>query len=361
VTDAVGVSGDGAVYWHLPRIRSGAPVADGDEMYHVGKVGEAPRSPPTRTRTRTEASTAHPVFGRPALFSRRASDGELLRARPFEWRGRPALTDDLLLAPRAGRLVAFERGGDEAWSVDLESARPGTPTVAEKTVLVPVWRDGTTEVTAYSTVDGTERWRGEYDGRVATAVDGDSMFVTKAYGADGRARLESRRLDDGREDWSVEFQTADISSPSAVGGTVYATTESSLVALDYSGEERWRVPSDRGAVAATPDTVFHVAEDRLRTRRVDDGSERWSADPGRGEYTGRVSVGAETVYAERYDDRGALVALGRENGMEHWSFEFPMTVVEGDMVTSGLQSRPVVLDGAVYVPAVDGLYAFGPA
>jgi outer membrane protein assembly factor BamB len=139
-------------------------------------------------------------------------------------------------------------------------------------------------------------WRvgGENDiEREPLAATRDAVFV----GADGEDRVVVRARDsaDGTERWRRAFETRVFDGSGLIDGTLYATTDHELLALDADdGTTRWRVdlydrlsgtvpsqflPRERddfvGRAVATPDIIHVTSGYGLHGLAPGDGTERW--------------------------------------------------------------------------------------
>ncbi|MFB6087877.1 MAG: PQQ-binding-like beta-propeller repeat protein [Haloarculaceae archaeon] len=377
VTDANGVPNDGAVYWQRRRVRSGPAVLRDGRLFHYARLGADASGRATITRTREpDAGTAHPVYGEPHLVARDAVDGSLQWSAPLpsESRGWPAVASGRVLSAVSGRIAAHETAtGDALWTEDIGEKDVGTPVVTEGTAVVPVQGvvDGDTYVQrpairAFDVADGSEQWsveppkRGNY-----LVVSGDTVVVVSAD-FDERAVVLGLSRSTGEERWRETVPGGFFDLPVAAGGQVFLTNQTNTVrALSASdGSEVWaeRVGGQPVRVAADGESVYVAVGSRVLALAHGSGDEQWSVTAGsRSEYASAVAVGADTVYAGWEGVEAPLTAFDRSDGAERWSHTFPNKTVEGDIVRSGVAAQPVVADGGLYVFAVDGLYAFGPA
>jgi len=374
--DATAAPEAAEVYWQLRRVRSGPPVLLDGRLFHYAKVGEETGGRPTVTRTREpDAGTAHPVYGRPVLVARSANDGriEWTAPVPAESSGWPAATGDRVVGAVRGEVAAHDAAtGETLWTVDLEEQPPGTPVVVDGTAVVPVHGVVSGDeyvrrpaVRAFDVADGAEQWSVEPPHRAnGVAVAGGTAVVISGQFADSGTLLGLSTAD-GVEQWRREVSGGFFDLPVVGDGAVYlADGGDGLRSLSTGdGNERWSVQFDGepGTVAVDGGTVYAAVEGRVVALDATDGSRRWETTVADGsEFATAVAVGTDAVYAGFDGVDAGLYALGREDGSERWSHGFPDTVVEGDMIESGVDAQPVVAAGAVYVPAVDGLYAFGP-
>lgn len=371
VADSGGIAGDGDVYWHLPRVRSGpAVVADG-RLFHYAKLGEDRGGQPTLTRTREpEAGTAHPVYGVPYLVAREPVEGRIEWATqlPEEARGWPAAGDGLVVASTGRSVGAYEAdGGAERWRHDLGDRPVGEPTVAGDAVVVPLGGvvDGGSgdvlhepKVRAYGLDDGEERWTVQLPARGLRLAASEDAVVVVSHDFDGAGTVLRLSLADGGERWRRDVSGGFFGSPVVAGDVVYVPDgDGRVLALALAdGRERWAAAAGDG-VAATDDAVY-VGGDSLVALDAADGTERWTVESEDGTF-GAPAVAGDAVYAGgNWTD---LRVVERDTGTGRWAHSFPTQTVEGDMVMRGLAAQPAVVDGGLFAFAVDGLYAFGPA
>ncbi|MFB6088109.1 MAG: PQQ-binding-like beta-propeller repeat protein [Haloarculaceae archaeon] len=376
VTGASGVPADGQVYWRIRRVRSGPAVLGKRRLFHYAKLGTDRGGRPTVTRTREpDAGTAHPVYGDPHLVARDAADGTIEWAAPVptESRSWPAVAGDRVVSAVSGRIAAHDRAsGNSLWTVDLGEKDAGVPAVVGETVVVPVQGvvDGDTDVQtpsirALELGSGDERWAVEPPKRGnAVAITGDTVVVL-SYDYDQRGTLLGLAVADGSERWRATVPGGFFNLPVVAGGTVYVTSANNTVhAISAAdGDEVWsrHVGGQPARPAATAETVYVAVDNRVLALDTRAGDRRWRVTLGADEYPAAIAVGSDTIYAGMEGVQAPIYALARRDGTERWRHTFPNKTVEGDMVKSGVAAQPAVADGALYVFAVDGLYAFGPA
>ena len=219
--------------------------------------------------------------------------------------------------------------------------------------------------TEYELRDGSTGTRVTVPERIAAPPVSVSGFdAVTAATADGS---ELRLFADGTESGCYVFGSAPA-TPRAAGSTLFGGDADGAFAYEVTDDrERWRRtfgdPQEGGAVSFSP-----VVDDRRVYVTVTSSSDRgiyalnrlhgeidWSV-PGPRATRAPVRTGSLLLVPVRYE----LLAFDAETGERRWSAEFPTQTVEGDMVMSGPAAQPTVADGAVYVYAADGLYAFGP-
>lgn len=371
VAPATGIPDDASTYWHLRRIRSGPPLLAEGRLFHFGLTGGDASGPPTLTAS-PPTGTGHQPEGALTLFCRDARDG---RRR---WtRGLPGRTRSAVVA--GGRVVVAGEGfvrvytvtGNLAWERDLGTRMASVTTATDGTAIVateiPRQGDREPDVRAYAVADGTRRWRRSSPRWQATVAGvGDTVYTLSSEFQVG-STLTARALADGRPRWSVELEDNGIpEGPYAVGDTVYVAPDDDGVHAFARGDghRRWRYDAETTnvvGVAADPQRAYLVDDGTFLVLDATTGDERYATTPeGDGGYDGRPAVGADRVYVGKRGTGGELAALSRTDGTEQWTHPFPETVVEGDMVVSGLAAQPVVAEGGVYAFAWDGLYALGP-
>lgn len=376
-TDATGLPEDGEPYWHLRRIRSGPPVLADGRLFHYAKLGEDTSGRPTVTRTVTEVSTAHPVYGEPAIVARDASDGriEWSQSLPDATRGWPAVVGGRAISCVKGQVAAFAASdGSPAWRVNVGDHSPGEPTVVDDAVVVPFAGavDGQSgeyarrpSIRAYALADGEERWSVEPPKRQNGVAVSDGTVAVVSGGWDGTGVVRGLSLSDGSEQWRTEVAGDAFTTPVVADGTVYVGSYDDSVralALD-DGSERWRREFDdrpRG-IAIDGESVYVAAGSTLSALAASDGAVDWQVVPASESGSVQsVTVGTDAVYAGSIGVDAPLVVLDPTDGSERWRHDFPDKVVGGDQVMGGVENQPVVADGSVFANAVDGLYAFGP-
>jgi outer membrane protein assembly factor BamB len=208
--------------------------------------------------------------------------------------------------------------------------------------------------------DGTERWRQSLDPlvydeyrlgdstatQIAPAVTGDGVHVPDR---DALVRLDR---DSGDERWRVPVDTPYAASVVDDGGVVQ-TGWQETVAVDSSGEVRWRRDLHSRAAAATADGDVYVVGSDLHELDPETGETNWQAHlPSEG--TAAPVVADDTVLVPTGDvrafrrDAGGLLGPARER----WRFS---------SVHASDYSSPVVAAGRVFVVGPAGLLALRPA
>ncbi len=350
------------MFWRLGPDRSGRAVLAEGRLFHYARPGEpwlvarAARDGRVRWSARLDGGGDGSVGGGDGSVG---SDGAVA--------GWPAVADDAVVT--AGRqLSAFGvESGDREWSQDLgvpetSDRLPESPAIVESTVVVGVPGRESGAVRAYGLGDGTHRWTTTLPNRGARVAvdDGVVVAVSGSFGS-GKSVARALSLDGGDEQWSTTVPGDAARGPVVAGGAVYVSSDGVVRALSLAdGEELWRrsfdgAPAD---LAADGERVFVGAGETLAVLGASDGSIHWTA-ASRDHSFGTPAVGADAVYAGTEGANGRLFAFDASDGTELWTQPFPATVVAGDVATAGVVAQPTVADGAVYVPAVDGLYAVG--
>jgi len=324
----------------------------------------------------------------------------------------------------AGNTASTTDGGpsddpSRAWDNRLRHGAAAEPVVHDGTVYAAVGNPyGASDRGALLAVDpasGDARWAERTVGAVlgSPAVTAGRIVVGTTDGAlrDVQEATELRGhltgfAPDGSEDWSFETESPVIEAPTAVDGTVYATTVGGTVlAVDaVDGTVRWRRGLDGVSFptrAVGDGSVLILGRAGvLRALSVDDGSQRWKRDIDGYGFSGpsvadgvayatgvnRSRSGTEsTIHAVSVADGSIewsatvddLIAtsltLGDDGiyagvGISVWAFERENGDVrwrsDGARVGSS-GGAPTVADGTVYagVGRVNGgyLYAFDPA
>lgn len=362
VSASAGPSESGSVFWRLGPDRSGRAVLAEGRLFHYARIEGAwlvardARDGGVRWSARLDGSGDGSV----------GSDGAVA--------GWPAVTDDAVVT--AGRqLSAFGvESGDRGWSEDLGvpdtgDRLPGSPAIVESAVVVGVPGRDAGEVRVHGLGDGAHRWTAALPNRGAWVAvdDGVVVAVSPSFGGTSSesvgeaSAVRALALDGGDELWSTTVRGDATRGPVLAGGAAYVSSGGVVRALALAdGEELWRrsfdgTPAD---LAADGERVFVGAGETLAVLGASDGSVHWTA-ASRDHSFGTPAVGADAVYAGTEGANGRLFAFDASDGTELWTHSFPATVVAGDVATAGVVAQPTVADGAVYVPAVDGIYAFG--
>ena len=265
----------------------------------------------------------------------------------------PVVHDGVAYFATEERVVAVAIDGGEQWSRQVEDGTSGTPALDPDRgrLYVPTWGVRTTNgsdeevatVTVLSLTDGT-------------VVDTHAVGDRRTYGAtvvDGDAYVRSatacvRLAPDGTERWrrpldtlvSDEYNLGDRTAsqvvPAVVDDAVYVPDRDALVKLDReTGEERWRVPVDTPHAAPVVDDGGVVQTGWQGTVAVDhSGDVRWRRDL---HTIAAAAVADGDVYVAADD----LYELDAETGETNWQ----TFLGRGGTATAA----PVVTDDAVLV------------
>ncbi|SIQ83371.1 Outer membrane protein assembly factor BamB, contains PQQ-like beta-propeller repeat [Haladaptatus litoreus] len=272
----------------------------------------------------------------------------------LDWRadrtGTLAVGENVYLAN--DELVAFDsETGETRWTVDDGSA----PTAENELLYVA---DGE-NVVAY-TADGSQQWRAECDGEIATelAVTDEAVFV----GGDGW--IDAFDAKTGAVQWRYRGDCGNLGSVTHVTARenrAFAVMDGRVLALE-SGGVRW-VAGENVCVIASGDAVYTGTDENEVVAYDFDGNELWRVTPENGESISHLVTGEaheDGVYAVTTsvtsigtDSREWLTAL--HDGEERWSFH-PKFLPFGSLC------EPVVADDTVYVGASDRrVYALSAA
>lgn len=359
----------GVPYWKLRRVRSGSPVVADGRLYHFALLGENEAGGQTVTPTRV--GTEQPLDGRPAFVCRNANDGAIEWTFEFDRRrtGWAAAGSGLVTAGFHDGVRAFDPAtGRVEWHVEAEGS--GSPTIAGRHVVVPVAGsvDGSgnylrePSVQALDLATGAVRWTIRPPKRGIGVAASDDAVAVLSWDYDERGSLAVRSLVDGGERWRTSLDGFAFQMPAVADGDVYVSSYSGTVssfALD-DGSHRWRRSFERrpSGVAVDGDALYVSSGAGPRALDATTGEDVWHREA---DFEGSgvtPAVAGDVVYTG--GDYERLRALDAATGEERWSFGFPQTVVEGDMMMQGAASQPVPVDGGLFVEAWDGLYAFGP-
>ncbi|MFB6122047.1 MAG: PQQ-binding-like beta-propeller repeat protein [Haloferacaceae archaeon] len=201
--------------------------------------------------------------------------------------------------------------------------------------------------------DGAQEWLVDSPLRTGVAVGHGRVYAN----ADDLLAIGA---ESGSVDWRAPLGGDRLTRPAVAGDAVVVTNrrDGVVTAYDVDGDRRWRHRT--GVETRSPtvaDGTVYVAttsdpgrSGRLVALDLGDGGEQWAVDtpsPRRGT---RPVVDGDAVYLGCTGrDHGTLVALGRSDGTERWSF------TDGN---SGVY-EPAVTDGFVYAGSNDDhLYAF---
>jgi len=211
--------------------------------------------------------------------------------------------------------------------------------------------------------DGTQRWVAELADSVNSANAG--------VGRDGTVYLASNKLyafyPDGTLKWAftpaAPFSRDTSPAFGIDGATVYAGSDK-LYAVNLDGTLQWQydLPQDSclGPAVASDRTIYAVSytnsfgsAQTLYALRFD-GTLKWTLEAGDFGHTGPAVAADKTVYF-RHDSYGTLdnyLCAARPDGTVKWTHQVQMGY--GSQIGIGL-------DGTVYIPGYNTLYALDPA
>jgi outer membrane protein assembly factor BamB len=280
-----------------------------------------------------------------------------------------------------GFLYALEAdSGNELWRFDLGSSKiarvlPATDPPYEYDYLhsSPVIHEGTVYIGsadgalyAIDPATGQERWCFETEGMVRSSpvVDAGSVYFGSRDG-----HVYAVDAYSGTLEW--RFDTGGIvqGSPAVGAGKVFVGSRSAAVfALDaQTGELEWRHVNEDGSwVESSPifrdGTVYIGSSDALTLYALDaqTGDTTWEFRTGGWSWSTPL-VTDEAVYigglsASPYYFEGVVLKAGFyavDRGTGEGAWEFTPQPIEG-YITGGVFSTPVVVDGVVYMGALDG-------
>lgn len=228
----------------------------------------------------------------------------------------------------SGHMHALDaRTGKSIWSVGTDAAIRGNPTVDGGRLFFGSWDHG---VYALDAKTGERIWRYDTKGIVqSTPAVGDGKVVVGSRSA----KLFALDAGTGQETWSHVYRDGSWVESSAVyrDGVFFVGSSDSLKLSAFdanTGVEKWSFKTG-GWSWATPVLAGDVA------------------------YIGGLS--AFPYYFDGVTLQPGFFAVDVKTGQERW--RFTPQPVEG-YVTGGVMGSPVILDGTVYVGAVDGyIYA----
>ncbi|MFB6122438.1 MAG: PQQ-binding-like beta-propeller repeat protein [Haloferacaceae archaeon] len=207
--------------------------------------------------------------------------------------------------------------------------------------------------------DGTERWRrpleplvyDEYNlgdstaTQIAPAVTDDGVYVPDR---DALVKLDRGT---GEERWRVDVDTP-YAAPTAVDGGVVQTGWQGTVAVDDSGEVRWRRNLHSRAAAAASDGDVYVVAGDLHELAADSGETNW-----------RAHLPSEGTAAPVVADDAVLAVAGDVRAFDRNASGVP-TAERKRWQTSAVHATayasPVIAAGHVFVASPDSLLALQP-
>ena len=292
----------------------------------------------------------------------------------------------VLFASDDGFLYALAaQSGAEIWRFDLggsDVARvlPATDPPYEYDYLhsSPVHHEGTIYVGsadgalyAVARETGQETWRFETGGSIRSTpiVNGQNVLFASRDG-----HVYAVTVASGDLVWQHDTGGVVQGSPAVGAGKVFVGSRSAAeLALDAgTGEEVWKhVHEDGSWVESSPvfrdGTVYIGSSDALQLFALDaeSGQTIWNFSTGGWSWSTPLvgddvvyigGLSASPYYFEGVTLRAGFFAVDRKSGDSLW--EFTPQPIDG-YITGGVFSTPALVDGVVYVGALDGrLYAF---
>jgi outer membrane protein assembly factor BamB len=351
------------------------------------------------------------------LVARDAATGKLrwdysLPGRVWE---SPAVADGIVFAPGENQLVALDAAtGRQVWAYNTDLGVPSTPAVHDGTVYIGLtinsFMSGTYgAIAALDSATGSKRWFVDEMPRISAgpAVSESGLYVgvdvqDEDLVLERQGMLISIDPASGHEQWRYQTNAPAESSPSVVGNKMYSgSSDGWLYGIDAAtGTGVWRVDiggrvlgspaiangivyvtTDAGILVAVGDvqslaTPVAVSGMGAGTSSVTDMGgwpvfrggpartgeptgigpgpigepvERWSADFGTS-VGGAATVVGNVAYMGVIDGgSGQLVAVEVQTGRDRWRADIP----------DFYGFSPAVVDGVVYFPGGQSLFAFG--
>jgi outer membrane protein assembly factor BamB len=162
--------------------------------------------------------------------------------------------------------------------------------------------------------------------------------------------------------WSFQAEGAIRSSPTLADGTIFVVSDMGVVhAIAFeTGSERWRVPLEAEAGAATPLVIdgVVVVGDRagvVHALAVGDGGERWRTSVG-GPIPGAAAAARGAVIVAT--ETGSAFAIDPANGNVRWRTELPGGVTRSIAATDEMVYVPAAAGCLVALRSVDGTLAW---
>jgi len=261
----------------------------------------------------------------------------------------PALENGLLyFGSQDGNLYALDiKTGAEAWSFQTGKPVNSSPAVSNGLIF---FQSNNGFTYALDSKSGKQRWKVDTGPDRTTDYDflSSSPVVQSniVYVAGGNGSLYALDANTGDQFWAVPttglYSLPVRSSPAVAGGTVYFTTQNSLLALDRkTGKQKWLYGPN--TVARSSPTigdgivVFGDNSSSIYALDSETGAEKWKY---RIKYYWVVSTAAiadDVVYIG--GDDSYLNALDAKTGNEKWRFK-----TKGETVWSS----PAIVDGVIY-------------
>ncbi len=270
--------------------------------------------------------------------------------------------DMVLVGSRKGELIAVgEADGKERWRTRLTSEVLAPPSAAEG-IVVARTADG--RVSGLSAESGEVQWSYQravpllsLRGAGAPVIAGDKVIAGYDNG-----KLVALSLRDGKVVWEKSIavprgrtelaRLVDIdAAPVVMNDTVYVVTyQGNVAAVDInSGQVLWsREMSSKVGLDASYGDAVYVTDDEGNVWAVQDGSgdALW-----RQTRLVRRQVSGPAV-------AGDYVIVGDFEGYLHWIARDDGRFVARQQITdSPIRSKPLVVDGVIYITAADGTVA----
>lgn len=244
--------------------------------------------------------------------------------------------------------------GSVTWSRELDKRGNPVPVIDDGIVYFCKGAGNSGRVYALDAKNGEKRWEKDVDGDVteSVAVNDETVFV-------GASELHALDKESGNSQWSFSVSQSVTSPPVVSDDRVYITDGHSVYAVrPDTGDADWQVSGIRAdGLALTDRSLYCSGLDGLSSFDRESGTERWHFETETD--AGPPSVGNGVVYFGTGVHGRYLRALDTENGDVHWRYQLELRD-DGDTLRGGINSTPVVVDGALYVVSGDGyLYAFG--
>ncbi len=277
--------------------------------------------------------------------------------RPEGWSAGAVSNDTLYIGTMQGEVLAVSKDtGDTEWRRELPTQEDadkglyGSPAVTDDLVLVGGY-DGV--LYAYNKTDGSPLWQERLAGRIVGGpyIAGNLAIVgTGAAGSSDRSEnvLYAVDIEQGDPIWEYNGSGPIWSSPVVVDGVAYfGTLDHKVYAVNVDdGSEKWSYRLG-GAVASgvavyQDSVIFGGFDSNLYALDADTGSLKWMFPDATRWYWAAPLVQDGVVYAPSLD--GVLYALDANTGNLMWTY-----ATEGQLV-----GTPVVINDLVAIPVADG-------
>lgn len=267
-----------------------------------------------------------------------------------------------LIGTQKGELISLNAAdGEELWRTRLTSEILARPTAADG---IAVARTADGRVSGLSAEDGTVLWSYQRAVPLLSLRGAGAPVIANGQVIAGydNGKLVSLSLNDGKVIWEKSVavprgrteldRLVDVDAdPVVINDTVYAVSyQGNLAGVDLaSGQTMWtREMSSQAGLAAVYGDAVYVTDDEGNVWAVQDGSgdALW-----RQTRLIRRGVTAPAV-------AGDYVVVGDFEGYLHWIARNDGRFVARQQITdAAIRSQPLVIDGVIYVTAVDGTIA----